>query len=84
MQPGASSRGFCGHPPDPFSLPVQNCGNIDKPEHNQFVNINRSSGVELRVTPEAFGHDHKQKLLSALRENGLNALECNTNDFYTT
>ena len=33
-------------------------GNIIKLEHNQFVNINRQSGVELRVTLEAFGHTH--------------------------
>ena len=35
-------------------------GNIIKLEHNQFVNINRQSGVELRVTLEAFGHTHSR------------------------
>ena len=60
----------------------QNNGNIVKLEHNQFVNINRNSGVELRVTLEAFGHDHKQQILDALHANGLMAVECETNDFY--
>ena len=41
-------------------------GNIIKLEHNQFVNINRQSGVELRVTLEAFGHTHKRAILAAL------------------
>ncbi len=40
-------------------------GNIIKLEHNQFVNINRQSGVELRVTLEAFGHTHKRAILDA-------------------
>ena len=58
-------------------------GNIIKLEHNQFVNINRNSGVELRVTLEAFGHDHKQEILNALRENGLEAQIVGTNDPYS-
>ncbi len=45
-------------------------GNIIKLEHNQFVNINRQSGVELKVTLEAFGHDHKSAILEALRQSG--------------
>ena len=59
-------------------------GNIIKLEHNQFVNINRNSGVELRVTLEAFGHDHKQEILNALRENGLEAQIVGTNDPYSS
>ena len=58
-------------------------GNIIKLEHNQFVNINRNSGVELRVTLEAFGHDHKQEILNALHENGLEAQIVGTNDPYS-
>ena len=58
-------------------------GNIIKLEHNQFVNINRNSGVELRVTLEAFGHDHKQQILSALREAGLQATVADTNSTYS-
>jgi len=57
-------------------------GNIIKLEHNQFVNINRNSGVELRVTLEAFGHDHKREILDALHEAGLQAHITDTNDIY--
>ena len=62
---------------------AENNGNIIKLEHNQFVNINRQSGVELRVTLEAFGHDHKARILEALRQAGFDAVETDTNDFYT-
>ena len=57
-------------------------GNIIKLEHNQFVNINRQSGVELRVPLEAFGHTHKRAILDALCGAGYAARECHTNDFY--
>ena len=56
--------------------------NIIKLEHNQFVNINRQSGVELRVTLEAFGHSHKRSILEAMRKAGYDAREANTGDFY--
>ena len=62
---------------------AQNSGNIIKLEHNQFVNINRQSGVELRVTLEAFGHDHKHQILQAMADAGFQAVETDTNDFYT-
>ena len=61
----------------------QNNGNIIKLEHNQFVNINRQSGVELRVTLEAFGHDHKAQILDALLQAGYQVSEVDTGDFYT-
>ena len=48
-------------------------GNIIKLEHNQFVSINRLSKVELRVTLEAFGHEHKAAILKALRDEGYDA-----------
>ena len=61
---------------------VSRCnGNIIKLDHNQFVNINRQSGVELRVTLEAFGHAHKKKILDALNEAGLAAEETLTMSF---
>lgn len=41
-------------------------GNIIKLEHNQFVSTNRNAAVELRITMEAFGTDHKKKILEAL------------------
>ena len=50
-------------------------GNVIKLDHNQFVNVNRQSGVELTVTLEAFGHVHKQQILDALRSEGYNARE---------
>ena len=45
-------------------------GNVIKLEHNQFVSINRNAAVELRVTMEAFGTEHKHKIIQALEENG--------------
>ena len=45
-------------------------GNIIKLDHNQFVSINRATAVELTVTLEAFGHDHKDTILKALRKQG--------------
>ena len=48
-------------------------GNIIKLDHNQFININRQSGVELKVTLEAFGLDHKRRILEALKEAGYDA-----------
>ena len=52
---------------------ARNNGNIIKLEHNQFVNINRLSKVELRVTLEAFGHEHKAAILKALQSEGYDA-----------
>ena len=48
-------------------------GNIIKLDHNQFVSINRQNAVELRVTLEAFGHEHKERILDALRHEGYDA-----------
>ncbi len=45
-------------------------GNIIRLEHNQFVSINRNAAVELTITLEAFGHEHKQQIINALREKG--------------
>lgn len=45
-------------------------GNVIKLEHNQFVSINRNAAVELRITLEAFGTEHKQTIINALNENG--------------
>lgn len=45
-------------------------GNVIKLEHNQFVTINRSAAVELTITMEAFGSEHKHQILSALTEAG--------------
>ena len=50
-------------------------GNIVKLEHNQFVNINRNAAVELRVTIETFGHDHKKEILNRLEVDGFKPRE---------
>lgn len=44
-------------------------GNVIKLEHNQFVSINRNAAVELRITLEAFGTEHKNQIIKALEEN---------------
>ncbi len=45
-------------------------GNVIKLEHNQFVSANRSAAVELRITMEAFGTEHKKQIIAALKEAG--------------
>jgi len=45
-------------------------GNIIKLDHNQFVSINRSATVELRITMEAYGTEHKAAIVDALQNNG--------------
>ncbi len=45
-------------------------GNIIKLEHNQFVSINRNTAVELVITMEAFGHEHKERIVKMLEEKG--------------
>ena len=45
-------------------------GNVVKLEHNQFVTTNRSAAVELKITIEAFGTDHKKKICTALENGG--------------
>ena len=48
-------------------------GNVVKLEHNQFVSINRNEAVELKITIEAFGTDHKNQIMKALRREGYTA-----------
>lgn len=45
-------------------------GNVIRLDHNQFVSTNRNAAVELRLTIEAFGTDHKNKIVEALDKNG--------------
>ena len=45
-------------------------GNIIRLEHNQFVSTNRNAAVELRITMEAFGTEHKHRILEALERKG--------------
>ncbi|MFT4105921.1 MAG: threonine ammonia-lyase [Lacrimispora sp.] len=45
-------------------------GNVIRLEHNQFISINRNSAVELRITLEAFGTEHKNSIMAALMADG--------------
>ncbi len=45
-------------------------GNVIKLDHNQFVSTNRNAAVELKITLESFGTDHKNRIVQALREEG--------------
>ena len=45
-------------------------GNVIKLEHNQFVSTNRNAAVELRVTIEAYGEEHKGQIVQALKQAG--------------
>ena len=45
-------------------------GNVIKLEHNQFISTNRNAAVELRITLECFGTDHKNQIIKALEKNG--------------
>ena len=45
-------------------------GNVIKLDHNQFFSTNRSAAVELKITLEAFGIEHKKEIIQALEEAG--------------
>ena len=47
-------------------------GNVVKLEHNQFVSINRNAAVELKITLESFGNEHKAEIIKALEKKGYN------------
>ena len=52
------------------SIIARENGNVIKLEHNQFVSTNRNAAVELRVTVEAFGENHKRQIVDALEAGG--------------
>ena len=54
-------------------------GNVIKLEHNQFISINRNAAVELRITLEAFGTEHKEQIMKALEKNGFSPKVVRTN-----
>lgn len=54
-------------------------GNVIKLEHNQFVSINRNAAVELRITLEAFGSEHKKEIIAALEDGGYKPRVVRTN-----
>ena len=45
-------------------------GNVIKLEHNQFVNTNRNAAVKLTITLEAFGAEHKHRIVDSLQQHG--------------
>lgn len=57
-------------------------GNIIKLEHNQFVNLNRNAAVELIITMEAFGPEHKEQIIHVLAEKGYRPMEKNPKSIY--
>lgn len=52
------------------SVIAQEQGNVVKLDHNQFVSTNRNAAVELKITLEAFGTEHKKRIVQALRDHG--------------
>jgi threonine dehydratase len=54
-------------------------GNVIKLEHNQFVSINRNAAVELKITMEAFGEEHKLQIIEGLKAAGYDAKLVPTN-----
>lgn len=49
---------------------AQQQGNVVKLDHNQFISANRSAAVELKITIEAFGTDHKNQIIKTLEDEG--------------
>ena len=60
-------------------LIAQNQGNVVKLDHNQFVSINRNAEVELRITLEAFGEEHKHNIVADLDKEGYKPRVVRTN-----
>ena len=57
-------------------------GNVIRLEHNQFVSLNRNAAVELRITLEAFGIDHKNEIIDSLRKKGYSPKEETPTEIY--
>lgn len=54
------------------SLVAKEQGNVIRLDHNQFVSVNRNAAVELKITIEAFGTEHKDRILNTLKKAGYN------------
>ena len=52
------------------SIIAENQGNVIKLDHNQFISTNRYAAVELKVTMEAYGTEHKKKIVQVLEDGG--------------
>ncbi len=57
-------------------------GNVIKLDHNLFANVNRNEGVELTITLEAFGTEHKNKILKGLADAGFTLVETHTSRIF--
>lgn len=64
------------------SIIAQKQGNVIRLEHNQFVSINRNMAVELTITMETFGHEHKEEILQALADHGYDPKICMPSKLY--
>lgn len=61
------------------TIVAQMQGNVIKLDHNQFISTNRSKTVELKITMEAFGTEHKNEIVKALEEAGYKPRVIQTN-----
>ncbi|NLP33701.1 MAG: threonine ammonia-lyase [Clostridiales bacterium] len=57
-------------------------GNVIRLDHNQFVSINRNKAVELTITMEAFGEEHKNQIVQALIDQGYEPKLCTPSKLY--
>ena len=64
------------------SLVAKEQGNVIKLEHNVFANVNRTAGVELTITLESFGTEHKDQIIKALEAAGYCPVITKTNGIY--
>ena len=64
------------------SLIAKEQGNVIKLEHNVFANVNRTAGVELTITLESFGTEHKDQIIKALEAAGYCPVIAKTNGIY--
>ena len=52
------------------ALIAEQQGNIIKLDHNQLYSTNRNAAVELKITMEAFGTEHKEQIVRELEKKG--------------
>ena len=64
------------------SLIAKEQGNVIKLDHNVFANVNRAAGVELTITMESFGTEHKNRIIQVLREAGYEPILSRTSGLY--
>ena len=64
------------------SLIAKEQGNVIKLEHNVFANVNRTAGVELTITLESFGTEHKDQIIKAVEAAGYCPVITKTNGLY--